>query len=107
MFKYKDAIIPISIAAIVLSIILFSEDRYRYPCQDPENWDSPQCKAPLCEASSTCTSYLVDVGNSYESVQENIEDDTGDGMMCTAKVEKMCTGDECLEIKINDCQTGE
>lgn len=32
---------------------------FRYPCQDPENWETDPCRPPLCVASGTCTSYLV------------------------------------------------
>jgi len=27
---------------------------YRYSCQDPANWDSAECKKPICEVSRTC-----------------------------------------------------
>ncbi len=30
------------------------EERYRYPCQDPENWDTKECKKPFCSANGTC-----------------------------------------------------
>ena len=30
------------------------EERYRYPCQDPHNWNSEQCKKPFCSANGTC-----------------------------------------------------
>lgn len=30
------------------------EERYRYPCQDPENWDAKECKKPFCSANGTC-----------------------------------------------------
>jgi len=33
---------------------------YRYPCQDPANWKSPDCNPPLCNASDTCTKDLID-----------------------------------------------
>ena len=29
-------------------------ERYRYPCQDPNNWDSQECKKPFCSANGTC-----------------------------------------------------
>jgi len=32
---------------------------YRYPCQDPTNWDAAECTEPLCEADGTCTKYLL------------------------------------------------
>jgi hypothetical protein len=41
---------------ITLMIVLTGcEDRYRYPCQDPANWDSAECNPPICTASGTCT----------------------------------------------------
>lgn len=30
------------------------EERYRYPCQNPENWDNKICKKPYCSANGTC-----------------------------------------------------
>jgi len=32
------------------------EDRFRYPCQDPKNWETEACKAPICTATGTCPS---------------------------------------------------
>lgn len=29
-------------------------DTYRYPCQDPTNWDKDFCKKPVCSANGTC-----------------------------------------------------
>ncbi len=29
-------------------------DRFRYPCQDPANWDKDMCKAPQCSVTGTC-----------------------------------------------------
>ena len=29
-------------------------DRFRYPCQDPANWDNADCKPPICTATGTC-----------------------------------------------------
>ena len=41
---------------ILSSIALLNgcEDRYRYPCQDPENWNTEQCKKPYCDGDQTC-----------------------------------------------------
>lgn len=30
------------------------EDRFRYPCQSPANWESAECKPPICTATGTC-----------------------------------------------------
>ena len=27
---------------------------YRYPCQDPTNWELAECKPPICTATGTC-----------------------------------------------------
>ena len=29
-------------------------DTYRYPCQDPENANKPECNRPLCEVDGFC-----------------------------------------------------
>lgn len=34
-------------------------DRYRYPCQDPVNFDSVDCQPPACDANGTCTDDLI------------------------------------------------
>ena len=34
---------------------------YRYPCQDPANWEAAECNPPICEASGTCTKDLIGV----------------------------------------------
>jgi len=35
------------------------QGQYRYPCQDPANWETPECKPPVCEVLGTCPEYLV------------------------------------------------
>jgi hypothetical protein len=34
-------------------------NRYRYPCQDPVNWEKAECNPPVCEASGLCTKDLL------------------------------------------------
>ena len=41
-----------------LALALFSEDRFRYPCQDPANWDKDFCKMPLCDVTRTCPEHI-------------------------------------------------
>ena len=41
-----------------LGLALFSEDRFRYPCQDPANWDKDFCKMPLCDVTRTCPEHI-------------------------------------------------
>ncbi len=35
------------------------EERYRYPCQNPENWKESFCKKPICSANGTCPEDLT------------------------------------------------
>jgi hypothetical protein len=34
---------------------------YRYPCQDPANWEKAECNPPICEASQTCTKDVIKI----------------------------------------------
>jgi hypothetical protein len=42
-----------------LALAYFSDgERYRYPCQNPANWDKDMCKLPLCEVNRTCPEHI-------------------------------------------------
>lgn len=50
----------------VLTIVLFAlvglagcEDRYRYFCQDPKNFQLKRCQRPDCLFTQDCPDYLV------------------------------------------------
>jgi hypothetical protein len=45
---------------IVLPVMLasFGGDRFRYPCQDPANWDKDFCKMPICDVTRTCPEHI-------------------------------------------------
>jgi hypothetical protein len=42
------------------------QDRYRYDCQDPENWQEEICKKPKCIAMGYCTEWLINTGEEQE-----------------------------------------
>jgi hypothetical protein len=46
---------------MLLMAILLSgcEDRFRYFCQNPENFHAAQCQKPRCLFTQTCPEYLV------------------------------------------------
>lgn len=45
--------------AVVMAVVLAScEQRYRYPCQNPDNWESKQCQKPVCEVNQDCPDYV-------------------------------------------------
>jgi len=42
------------------------DGHYRYPCQNPINWESAECKPPICTANGACPEDLVE----QEKVEE-------------------------------------
>jgi hypothetical protein len=48
--------VKIAIAGLALSAVFMTgcEQRYRYPCQDPENWKAAECQKPKCEVHRDC-----------------------------------------------------
>jgi hypothetical protein len=35
------------------------DEKYRYFCQNPDNFHSEQCQKPRCQFTQTCPEYLV------------------------------------------------
>ena len=46
------------ILLLPLTLAYFSGDRFRYPCQDPNNWDKQICKLPYCDVTRTCPEHI-------------------------------------------------
>lgn len=46
----------ITLAILCLPVVIAAgcKERYRYPCQDPANWDQAMCQKPLCEVHRQC-----------------------------------------------------
>lgn len=46
---------------LFLAILLLSgcEDRYRYKCQDPDQFTAAECQKPKCLFTQQCPEYLV------------------------------------------------
>jgi len=47
------------ICVLCLVVLSACEDRFRYKCQDPKNWENVECKPPICVATGTCPEQLV------------------------------------------------
>jgi hypothetical protein len=47
--------------AALLSLLLITgcEERYRYFCQNPDNFYAAQCQKPRCQFTQTCPEYMV------------------------------------------------
>lgn len=48
---------------VPLLLAIFGGDRFRYPCQDPANWNSSECQKPICEVMRQCPEHIFK-GNS-------------------------------------------
>jgi hypothetical protein len=46
------------------------EERYRYPCQDPENAEKVECNRPVCEADGMCYDTLNGLPPQQSPVEE-------------------------------------
>jgi len=47
---------------ILLGLLLSGcgyDGHFRYPCQDPANWETEDCKPPICTVSGACPEDLV------------------------------------------------
>ena len=47
------------VLAIILFVLAGCEDRYRYFCQDPQNFSAKRCQKPDCQFTQDCPEYLV------------------------------------------------
>jgi hypothetical protein len=45
-----------------LGLSMCSEERFRYPCQDPANWNKDICQKPLCDVTRTCPEHVFKGG---------------------------------------------
>jgi len=38
------------------------DGHFRYPCQDPANWDKEMCQKPTCDVTRTCPEHVFKGG---------------------------------------------
>lgn len=45
---------------LLIGVILLAgcQDRYRYACQDPANWEEDICKPPICQVNRACPEHI-------------------------------------------------
>ena len=56
-------LIPIALSfMLMVSLTSCSYDGfYRYPCQDPANWEKAECKPPICISNGACPEDLTPI----------------------------------------------
>ena len=50
--------VAIGLLVLPLALAFFGGDRFRYPCQDPDNWEKDFCKMPRCDVTRTCPEHI-------------------------------------------------
>ena len=81
----KKILSPLAVIVLALTLSACNFDgSYRYPCQDPANWEKDECKPPICTVNGACPEDLVgDLVN-----QDNTSGDT---------IDEQVTGEEPSE----------
>jgi hypothetical protein len=51
--KNKSKLLLVGLSLLFLTSCGY-DGSYRYPCQDPANWEKAECKPPLCTVNKTC-----------------------------------------------------
>ena len=49
----------IVVVLLVMMSLAGCQENYRYPCQDPDNWQKKECQKPYCSANGTCPEDLT------------------------------------------------
>lgn len=50
---------PLRLILLAVLALTACKDRYRYPCQNPENFAAAECQKPICLFTQQCPEYLV------------------------------------------------
>jgi hypothetical protein len=55
---------------LIGSVLLLTacDQQFRYPCQNPKNWDTPRCQQPQCEINRDCPEYIFDDSSQSKNV---------------------------------------
>jgi hypothetical protein len=56
----KNVKLLIMLALAPMLMAAGCEQRYRYACQNPENWAEEYCQRPLCEVNRDCPDLIIE-----------------------------------------------
>lgn len=72
--------------ALPLALAFCGHDQFRYPCQDPQNWDTAQCKKPVCDVTRTCPEHIFkgqkDPRTLTDEIKPTVEQAAAKGTTC-------------------------
>jgi hypothetical protein len=74
-----------------IMLAVFGGDNFRYPCQDPKNWDKEFCKLPTCDVTRTCPEHIFKGGRDPRLGPPK----EGESLTTTPKVTQPQTGVNC------------
>jgi hypothetical protein len=43
---------------IPIAFAFLSKESFRYPCQNPDNWEKAICQKPACDVTRTCPEHV-------------------------------------------------
>jgi hypothetical protein len=72
LFKWAAVLL-----ALPLALAFFGNDRFRYPCQDPDNWDKPFCQKPACDVTRTCPEHIFKGQKDPRALTEEVKPAVG------------------------------
>jgi hypothetical protein len=70
--RFLWGVITISLLCVIL--LAGCEDRYRYTCQNPDNFELKECQKPRCLFTQTCPEYLVAPVLTNKVEEKKVED---------------------------------
>lgn len=101
--------------SIILALTLTGcgyDGHYRYPCQDPVNWEAPECNPPICDATGMCTKDLLgyDPNEGKEEITEEIVeqpiDETTSDIIKETKKEPLPENVDNINEMVNNISEG-
>jgi hypothetical protein len=84
------------IILIPLTLAIFGGDRFRYPCQNPENWDKEICKLPTCDVTRTCPQHIFK-GQRDPRLGPPTDDKTNTNVVAPAVCPAPTKGENCAK----------
>jgi hypothetical protein len=58
MSDKKLLYLALAVIILPLTLVVLAGERFRYPCQDPANWEKDFCKFPICDVTRTCPEHI-------------------------------------------------